>query len=145
MAASVQWSSQALEILRSRGFRTGGARTAVIELLGQEDCCLTAKEISDRLAKTDQSVGMASVYRALELLDRLKLVSRVDTGEGMARYERVLSSGEHHHHLICEQCGQVEAFEDAPLEAAIATVADKVDFNVNKHEIVLRGRCQSCS
>lgn len=144
MATSPAWTEHALKTLSASGHRSGGARTAVIELLGRQDCCLTAQEIAERLSKQRQSVGMASIYRALDLLDQLKLVQRLETGEGMARFEPALPHGEHHHHMVCERCGNVGAFDDAQLERSIDKLSDQVDFKVTGHEVVLRGYCRDC-
>jgi Fur family ferric uptake transcriptional regulator len=62
------WSARAREALEAEGHRAGGARSAVIELLAGEDCCLTAQEILDRLGERGEEIGIASVYRALDLL-----------------------------------------------------------------------------
>ena len=106
-------------MLQRKGLRNGGARRAVIDLLAEQDCCLTAQEIFDRLRASDRRVGIASVYRVLELLTSEGLVQRIDLGSGIARYEPVNSGGDHHHHLVCDGCGKVEAFEDPQLETAI--------------------------
>ena len=68
----------------------GGARKAVVDLLSRQDCCLSAQEIRDELRSEGPGVGLASVYRAIELLLALGLVQRVDVGEGGQRYEAVV-------------------------------------------------------
>jgi Fur family ferric uptake transcriptional regulator len=87
---------------------------------------------------------VASIYRTLELLDRLQLARRVDTAEDVARYEPVDPSGEHHHHLVCERCGEVSAFEDHELELAIERLAGRVNYAVDAHDVTLRGECPAC-
>ena len=139
------WGSYALEELRRAGHRAGGARTAVVELLARQDCCLTAHEIFDGLRVEGRSVGIASVYRALELLTAMKLVQRLEMGEGVARYEPAHAGGEHHHHVVCERCGRVTAFEDDSLEAALDRLGDRLGYRVEGHEVVLRGACPDCS
>lgn len=89
-------------------------------------------------------VGIASVYRALEGLDELGLAQRVDLGDGIARYERSDPRGEHHHHLVCDDCGKVEPFEDPGLEEAIERVAGGRGYEVAAHDVVLRGACSDC-
>jgi Fur family ferric uptake transcriptional regulator len=89
-------------------------------------------------------VGIASVYRTLDLLHGLGLVTRIDTGDGIARFEPAHPDGEHHHHLVCDRCGTVEAFEDEALERAIHAVADRIDFKVTGHDVALRGACRAC-
>ena len=139
------WVEHALVALGDAGYHRGGARLAVIELLARQDCAMTAIEIDDRLRAADQAIGRASVYRTLEQLEELKLVQRLDMGRGIACYERIEPTGEHHHHVVCERCGRVEPFEDPGLERAIGRLEGRVGFDVSEHEVVLRGRCPRCA
>jgi Fur family transcriptional regulator, ferric uptake regulator len=141
----VGWTEHALGVLDETGYRAGGARRAVVELLGRQKCCLSAQEIFDRLRGAKRPVGIASVYRALETLSELRLVKRVDAGDGIARYERAAPDGDHHHHLVCRECGKVEAFSDPRLERTVDRVADTLGYDVDEHEIVLTGACSDCA
>jgi Fur family transcriptional regulator, ferric uptake regulator len=105
---------------------------------------VTALDIEAELRGGEHRVGLATVYRTLELLAELKLVGRLDTGQGIARYEPLLPSGEHHHHLVCDRCGRVIPFDDADLEATMERLARRVRFEVAEHDVVLRGACGSC-
>jgi Fur family transcriptional regulator, ferric uptake regulator len=138
------WSEHASAVLGSSGHRWGAARLAVVEVLSSHSCCLTARDIADELRASGQTTGIASVYRALDLLHDLGLVQRLDVGDGTARYEPADPSGEHHHHLVCDRCGRVTAFEDERLELAIAALAGRVDHAIDAHDVVLRGACPSC-
>jgi Fur family transcriptional regulator, ferric uptake regulator len=141
----VTWTTEARETLGAAGYRRGGARAAVVELLGRQNCCLSAQDIHDQLRKARRRVGIASVYRALETLADLRLVKRVDAGDGIARYEPATADGDHHHHLVCRDCGKVEAFSDSRLERAIDRVAGGLGYSVEEHEVVLAGVCSDCS
>ena len=99
------WTDYALAELDAAGYRRGGARAVVVALLGRQNCCLSAQEIHDELRKARRPVGIASVYRALEALTDLRLVKRVDAGDGIARFERSAADGDPHHHLVCRDCG----------------------------------------
>ena len=77
-------------------------------------------------------------------MDALGLVQRIDLGDGVARFEPAHAGGDHHHHLVCDDCGKVEPFEDARLESAIARVADGRGYAVAAHDVVLRGACEDC-
>jgi Fur family ferric uptake transcriptional regulator len=140
-----EWEKRATETLAESGYRSGGARTAVVELLAGQDCCLSAQQIHDRLRERDRKVGIASVYRALEVLEGEELVHRLEVGEGGSRYEPALPGGDHHHHVICDDCGKVTAFEDPPLEDAIEKLAGRLPHMVSTHDVIIHGRCGGCS
>jgi Fur family transcriptional regulator, ferric uptake regulator len=138
------WREHTLATLAAAGHRRGGARNAVVELLDHETCALSAQEIDDRLRGHGRSVGRASVYRILELLTELRLVQRIDVGQGVARYERHQPDGDHHHHLVCDHCGRIAPFEDPALEQAIERVSRRLSFVVDDHDVVLHGACGDC-
>jgi Fur family ferric uptake transcriptional regulator len=144
-AQTSDWTEQTLASLRGGGYRNGVARRAVVELLGRQDCCLTAQDIFDRLRAEGRQVGIASIYRVLDLLTDKGLLQRIDVGAGTARFEPVLASGEHHHHLVCEDCGTVEAFADDELERALHKVEGRTGYSIVGHDVVLRGACRDCS
>jgi len=135
----VSWAEQAIRRLDEAGYRSGASRRKIVELLGEERCAVTALEIDRRL----DSVGRATVYRTLDQLDRLHLVHRVEIGGDAAGYERI-DPGQHHHHLVCEQCGRLAPFADPSLEQAIEAISRRADFEVAAHDVVLRGKCPDC-
>jgi Fur family ferric uptake transcriptional regulator len=140
------WAERATEALAEAGYRRGGARAAVIGLLDRQQCALSAAEIEDTLREGDSGrpVARASIYRILEELERLGLITRVEVGQGLARFEAARSEG-HHHHMVCDACGQVIPFEDPDLERSIQRLADRVTFTVSEHDVVLHGSCAGCS
>lgn len=142
-AARSSWAAAAEARLAEAGYRRGGARAAVLDLLDGQACALTAYDIEAALRERDRSVGRASVYRVLEELHDLGLVTKVDLGQGQARYEPARAE-HHHHHLVCDACGAITPFEDEPLERAITALSRRVDFDVTAHEIVLHGTCAAC-
>jgi Fur family transcriptional regulator, ferric uptake regulator len=139
------WAEHALSALHEAGYRRGGARIAVVEALARHECAVTALELDDELRRRRPAVGRASVYRALEQLEQLGLVQRMEVTRGTAGFERVEPGGEHHHHAICRQCGCMVPFEDTSLERAIARLSEEISFEVTDHDVVLRGLCQRCS
>jgi Fur family ferric uptake transcriptional regulator len=141
LAMQKTWTEDAQRRLREAGYRNGPARIAVIGVLDGENCCVSAADVHESLA---DSVGLASVYRVLESLHAVGLVRRVDVGDGIARYEPLRESGEHHHHLVCTECGKVEAFDDPALERAIRRVEAKSGYAVDQHDVVLQGACNTC-
>lgn len=138
------WTETAVTRLRDASGRSGGARRTVVEFLGAQGCCLSAQEIHDGVRASGSRVGIASVYRTLDALDSLGLVQRIDLGDGVARFEPALPDGDHHHHLVCNDCGKVEPFEDEALESALERVAGGHGYAMAAHDVVLRGACEDC-
>lgn len=134
------WSEYALDRLSEAGYRSGGGRRKVVEKLGRQTCALTALEIDRRL--TD--VGRATVYRALDQMEELGLVQRVDLGGDAPGYEKVDPEGHHHHHIVCTDCGKVVPFEDPKLEQVIHELEKPDGFSIQSHDITLRGTCDAC-
>jgi Fe2+ or Zn2+ uptake regulation protein len=133
------WCEHATVVLRGAGLRASAGRQAVVELLGRQSCLLTAQEIADELRADGSAGSTATVYRALETLHELGLVRRFDA-DGVARYEPVDPSGDHHHHIVLEDSGDVIPFEDEELERAIAGIGERLGMVVTSHDIILRAR-----
>jgi Fur family transcriptional regulator, ferric uptake regulator len=140
------WAEHARDVLSDAGVKPGAARTAVIDVVADQHCCLSAPAIHEEVRRRRPGVGLASVYRALQTLTELGLVHRLDLRSGGgARYEPAQPSGDHHHHLVCGDCGKVEAFSDDQLENVIHNVSEAASFRVDGHDVVLRGRCEGCA
>jgi Fur family transcriptional regulator, ferric uptake regulator len=138
------WSEHARATLNRAGRHKGAARDAVIDLLAAEPCALSAQGIEDKLRRRRRPASRASIYRVLELLQAHGLVQRLEVGAGPAVYELVDPAGDHHHHLVCGECGQLVPFDDPRLEHAIAGIRGRLGFRVDEHEVVLRGACARC-
>jgi Fur family ferric uptake transcriptional regulator len=138
------WTTHAQQVLKDEGFSRGGARDAVIDFLGSHPCAASAQEIHAGLRKQGRRIGIASVYRSLEALQSLRLVQRFDTGHGEGRYEAAGPGGEHHHHVICDDCERIVPFEDPALERVIDKLAKQSAFAIAGHDVVLHGQCPDC-
>jgi len=122
-----EWARHAGASISGAGLRAGAARKAVVDVLAQQDCCLSAREIRDALAAgPGPTPGMASVYRALAILTDLHSVHRVDLGGQVANYEHAHPGGDHHLRAVCRECGTVVVIEDDNVETAIRAMAVKV-------------------
>jgi Fur family ferric uptake transcriptional regulator len=138
------WGSATLERLAEAGYRRGGAREELVRLMDAQTCALSVIELERALADGERRVSRASIYRILEELSELGAVQRVEIGAGEARYEPVRHGHGHHHHLVCDRCGQLLPFSDEGLERAIKRAAERVAIEVSEHEVVLRGTCATC-
>ena len=139
------WAEHARGELRRTGHRTGGAREEVLDLLGRQDCCLSAQADPRPAARaTGAASGWPASTARSTCSPQLELVHRVDV-DGTACFEPADPSGEHHHHAICDRCGKTDAFEDPELERLIDGVGERLGYDVGAHDVVLRGACPECA
>jgi Fur family ferric uptake transcriptional regulator len=134
-----------VQALSDAGYRRGGARRAILELLDEQSCALSALEMQGALSRRGRDVSRSSVYRVMEELEEIGLLQRVELGQGMVRYEPVRGEPGHHHHLVCDCCGRLQPFTDDGLERAIRRLSDRVPLRVSEHEIVIHGSCDTCA
>ena len=139
------WATRAGERLVAEGYRRGGARRALIALLAEQRCALSAIEIGAALELADRAVSRASVYRILEELEQAELVARIEVGHGVVRYEPVRHGRGHHHHMVCDSCGRLYPFVDEGLERELRRVSEDVALRVAEHEVILHGACERCA
>jgi Fur family ferric uptake transcriptional regulator len=139
-AAKDDWLAHADRRLREAGLRSSAGRTAVVELLARRPCLSSAQEIARELSDRGGAGSQATVYRTLDTLHELGLVHRVDSGDGVARFEPADPTGEHHHHLVLEDTGEVVSFADDELERAIDAIGQRLGIEVTGHDVILRGR-----
>jgi Fur family transcriptional regulator, ferric uptake regulator len=138
------WAEQAARALADAGYRRGGARRAILGLLDEQACALSAVEIEQALSERKREVSRASVYRVMDELEAIGLLQRVEIGQGMVRYEPVRHGPGHHHHLVCDHCGRLQPFTDDGLERAISRLSERLPLRVSEHEIVIHGECEAC-
>lgn len=107
---------------------------------------LSAEEVHMILKGKASEIGLATVYRSLELLSELEILQKMDFGDGRSRYEINQSKEkEHqHHHLICLQCGEVKGFAEDLLEELECDISKKSKFQIVDHQVKFFGYCQEC-
>ena len=136
------------KILKEKGLKVTRQRLVVLEVLAEnEEKHLTAEEIYEKVKVENPDIGLATVYRTVQLLLELELIDRINLDDGFVRYEIAdMEKSEHHrhHHLICLQCGKVSAFQDDMLEALETGVEKALGFRVTDHEVKLYGFCKDC-
>lgn len=104
---------------------------------------LSAEDVAARVARSGVTVGLATVYRTLDLLVASGLVAQRDFGEGFRRFEPV-PPGEAHEHCICSACGRVMEFSNDRLERMIGLLAEEVEFRPHHHRLEVFGLCRDC-
>lgn len=137
-------------MLKKHGLKVTNQRIVILKTLanfpGQH---LTTEEIYDRVKTEFPEIGLATVYRTLQVFLELKLLDTVNLNDGFTRYEIVEDRQEgrnihHHHHLICLECKTVFSFEDDLLEGLENRIQNTMGFSVIDHEVKLYGYCKEC-
>lgn len=133
--------------LSNGSYKLTGQRQAVLDILiansGQH---LSADEVHKLLGQSGNPIGIATVYRTLALLEKLKLVRRINLDDGCTRYQVHEDDHKHeHHHMICQLCGKVEDFPDDMLDDLEIQVLEQYGFVVQDHRVKLYGHCRDCA
>ena len=129
--------------LERRGLKLTAERFALFDEIFSRHEHVEADELLVRLRAKHKKISRATIYRTLELMVDAGIVGRLRIGEAGYRYER-LRAGDHHDHLICDQCGRVIEFFEAPIEALPDAAAGHHGFILLSHSHQLRGICRSC-
>ncbi len=140
----LKWAQEQLE---KHSYRLTPQRAAVVNaLIAGADDHLSAEEIFLQTKKTYPNIGLATVYRNLELLERLNIIHRFDYGDGQNRYEIRLGMDElhYHHHLICRKCGSIGEFRTDLLETIEERISEETGFAVTDHCLRFFGICADC-
>lgn len=136
------------KLLKERGLKTTSQRMAILKvLLDQPDSHLTAEEIYDLVKKDWPDIGLATVYRNIQLLSEMNLIDKLNLDDGYVRYEigdQNQQSHHHHHHMICVSCGKVFAFQEDLLDNLEQKIEQTTGFVVSDHEVKLYGHCAQC-
>ncbi|QQD85440.1 MULTISPECIES: Fur family transcriptional regulator [Jeotgalicoccus] len=114
-------------------------------LLENESSHLSAEDVFMKVKDKYPEIGLATVYRTLELLNELNVLDKVNFGDGVARYDLRKEGAKHfHHHLICTQCGSVEEVEEDLLPEVEKIIAHEFNFHVIDHRLTFHGICRNC-
>lgn len=140
---------QVKRVLRDKGLKVTNQRLLVLEAIAScPDRHVTAEEIYEMVKADYPEIGLATVYRTIQLLGELRLIDRVNLDDGFVRYE-IGNTQNHeqkhrHHHLICKKCGKVISFQDDLLEELEEKITATTGFCVVDHEVKLYGYCAEC-
>lgn len=132
--------------LHSHSYKLTPQREATVRvLLEREEDHLSAEDVYLLVKEKSPEIGLATVYRTLELLSELKIVDKINFGDGVSRYDLRKEGAKHfHHHLVCIECGSVEEIENDLLEDVERIVQTDWGFEVKDHRLTFHGICKQC-
>jgi Fur family ferric uptake transcriptional regulator len=131
-----------IEDLRQQGYRLTPQREMVLEAVHESQGHVSAEEIYAKVQARNPCVSISTVYRTLELLKQLHIVCEIDLGDGRVCYEQ---AGERrHHHLVCQQCGEVLKVDDEVLAPLRETLRQEYGFEADLDHLAIFGCCRRC-
>lgn len=130
---------EAIESLREKGHRVTHLREVLIDFLLQEKGHWHIQDMAERLMKKYPSLGIATVYRTVNLLVEEGFLTKTEMGTGPARYE--VTPDEHHDHLTCVDCGLIVEFENDKIEELQMKISKELGFELVDHTLELYGHC----
>jgi len=130
-----------LKKLTSSGYKITPQRRLILEVIAGSDRHLTAEEVSEKVKEMQPSISLATIYRNINLLVELSLLSKLDLHSGPPRYE--LFQG-HGHHLVCLGCGAAIKLGICPMQGDVLKVIEENGFEVYSHHFEITGYCKEC-
>ena len=128
--------------LSELGYRLTPQRMMILSAIENSDDHISAEEIYSQVVAKYPNVNISTVYRTLELLERLKLVTETDLGGGRVRYHPVDKG--RHHHLVCQDCGAIADFDESVLASLKNILLREYDFIADLRHLAIVGRCVNC-
>ncbi|EOC99946.1 Fur family transcriptional regulator [Caldisalinibacter kiritimatiensis] len=134
------------EKLKENGYKLTTQRRIIVDVIAEnQGGHLSPEEIYDKVKDKYPEIGLATVYRTLQLLEELNIVYKLNFNDGCSRYELNTCSGDHHHHhLICLNCGKVIEVEVDLLENLEEEIEKEGEFKVVDHNVKFFGYCKDC-
>jgi Fur family ferric uptake transcriptional regulator len=128
--------------LSELGYRLTPQRLMVVRAVEEADSHISAEEIYLQIRARYPHMNISTVYRTLELLSEVGLVTETDMGDGRVRYHSIGKG--HHHHLVCQKCGEIIDVEESMLSQLWGEIGQRYGFKVNMKHLAFFGLCAKC-
>jgi Fur family ferric uptake transcriptional regulator len=129
--------------LSEQGYRLTPQRMLVLSAIENSEDHISAEEIYTQVVAKYPHVNISTIYRTLELLNRLGLVTETDLGGGRVRYHPAGKG--HHHHLVCQECGKIIDLDESVLSSLTDVLLREYKFSANLRHLAIFGRCADCN
>ena len=138
----MEQSRDIASVLSEQGYRLTPQRLMILSAVENSDDHISAEEIHAQIIAKYPNVNISTVYRTLELLKRLGLVTETDLGEGRVRYHPADKG--HHHHLVCQECGAIIDLDESLLYPLKSALLQEYRFSADLRHLAIFGRCANC-
>lgn len=131
-------------VLKNKGMKYTEQRAIILQILLNIDDHLNAEEVLEIVKKKypEQNIGIATIYRTLNFLEEVNLISSISFGKDGKKYEG--NNSHHHDHLICTSCGSIVEFFDEDIENKQESIASENGFTITDHTMQIFGVCTPC-
>lgn len=136
--------SEVEHVLSEHGYRLTAPRSAIVDAVLGHNRPFSAEQLVTELgARPDSArIGRATVYRTLEVLAAIDVLTRIVQPDGSPTY--VWGTPGHRHHLLCEQCGRTVTFTACPVDDLVQELSRNTDFQIHNHVLEVFGICPTC-
>ena len=131
-----------IDKLKKLGYRLTPQRLMIVSAIEKSNDHISAEEIYGQVVNQYPNVNISTIYRTLELLEELGLVTETDLGEGRVRYHPADKG--HHHHLICQECGAIIDLDETVLSSLKNDLLREYNFLADLRHLGIFGRCVNC-
>jgi Fe2+ or Zn2+ uptake regulation protein len=135
--------NQVLAYLSRLGHRITLQRRAVVAAIFATPCLQSVEEIYEKCKGLDRAISLPTIYRTLDILVEAEVVRKLHFGQGRSWFEPVARGGDHHHHLVCRECGMKTPMASCP-QRLIEEEASRNQFVVLDHQFEILGICKGC-
>ncbi|MEA1958748.1 MAG: transcriptional repressor [Chloroflexota bacterium] len=132
-----------LPVLKRYGYKLTPQRRAVISAIAGSSNHVTPAELCERARSEHPKVSLVTVYRTLKILSDLGLICEMHT-EGISHSYLLRRPDEHHHHIVCSDCGLVVDFTECDLSGLERQLSSETGFEMEHHLLEFIGRCPGC-
>ncbi|ABI69190.1 Fur family transcriptional regulator [Syntrophomonas wolfei] len=130
-----------LQELSNCGFKITPQRRLILDILQKSDRPLTAEETAERIKKKEPRISVATIYRNLNLLVEIEVLSKLEIADAAARFQ--INQG-HNHHLLCLGCGAAIKIGICPLQGRVEELIQEHGFSIDSHYFEITGYCREC-
>lgn len=132
--------------LKEEGFKLTPQRRCIVEtLMNAKGKHMSSEEIYDEVKQSCPEIGLATVYRTLQMLDKIGFTTKLNLDDGCVRYELSIDRNAHnHHHLVCKQCGKIIEVEEDLLDILEDKIENSYNFKIDDHDVKFYGICSDC-
>lgn len=132
------------EIIKAKGMKYTEQRAVILQILIDFDDHLSAEEVHEIVKKEypEYNIGIATIYRTLNFLEEVELISSISFGKDGKKYEG--NNKSHHDHIICTSCGTIQEFLDENIEIRQNKIAQDMGFMISDHTLQIYGICAKC-